>query len=60
MTIQNQTAAAPQLEIDGDQRGIISLLYNQAVSFTPVQGVSPGERIFVYKLLEPPAGPRLA
>ena len=57
MTITNQTDVVPLLEIDGVKRDVVSLLYNQPVAFDPVQGVSPGERIFVYKLRAPATAP---
>jgi hypothetical protein len=53
MSAINQSDQIPRIEIDADQRGPISLLYNQPVAFNQVQGISPGERVFVFKLLPP-------
>ena len=53
MDILSQCEQTPRIEIEGDRRGVISLLFNQPVSFPAVGGISPGEKVFVYKLLTP-------
>jgi hypothetical protein len=44
---------SPRLQIEGDQAGPKSLLYGQPISFSTVQGISPGEKIFEFRFLSP-------
>jgi hypothetical protein len=55
MSMINRCDEIPRIQIDGDKRGIIALLYNQPVRFNPVQGITPGEKIFEFKLFSPAA-----
>jgi hypothetical protein len=50
MEIVSRCDKGAKIDIDGEVR---VLVYNQAVSFALVHGVSPGERIAVYTPLEP-------
>jgi hypothetical protein len=60
MDIINQTNQNACMEIDGDVRGVMSLLYSQPFPFPPAKGVKPGGRAFSFRLVratEPvPAG----
>jgi hypothetical protein len=53
MKIINQCDFNPRLQIEGEKGGPKSLLYGQPVTFAPVQGISPGEKIFEFQLLSP-------
>jgi hypothetical protein len=54
MDIVSQCDQSPRVEIDSDPRGVVTLLFNQPLSFPLVQGVSPGEKVGGFKLLSPP------
>ncbi|HSY52327.1 MAG TPA: hypothetical protein VLC46_26225 [Thermoanaerobaculia bacterium] len=42
-----------RVDIDGDDRGAISMLHMQPVRLPRIQGVSPNEKVCVYTLLSP-------
>jgi hypothetical protein len=53
MDIVSECDGGAQLEIDSDPRGVVSLLHMQPLQFQRLTGVSPGEKVYVHKLLPP-------